>query len=224
MATVPPQAWLIIGGGLLAGAVVGSLVARDDEPVDAGGGFTPFPAGGEWVDPGAPARIAYYADQVAQVTGWGDTLRRYLIAVAYWESRGNSQACHAACEPGSARGWFQLRKGAQCLEGSGYTPDSMLFSEPAQVAIAACHTYRLGNPPWANAGQYVQTRDVRRGWKFPKWSASEYRDDPDTFHNRDSYVETLELVGDTPSFAYAPMFPAGFYWPGLDAVLEAVGA
>lgn len=222
MAAVPPQAWLIMGGGLVAGALVGSLVARDDE-TDSGPEFTPLPVGGEWVDPNAPSRIAYYADLVAEVTGWGNTLRRFLIPVAYWESRGNSQACHGACELGSARGWFQLRKGAKCLENSGYTPDSMLFSEPAQVAIAACHAYQLGTA-WKSPGQKVETRDVRRGWKFPSWVKTSYRNDPATFHNRDSYMETLQVMGDTPNFAYAPMFPPGFYWPGLDAVLEAVGA
>lgn len=229
MDALPAKTWMILGGAAVAGVALGSLVGgtlADEGGVspDGFGGYTPVDVGGNWVDPNAPARIAYYADQISAITGWGPTLKRFLIAVAYWESRGNSQACHGACEIGSARGWFQIRQGAKCLDNSGFTPNTMLFNEPAQVAIAACHIVQLGKPPWANTGQAVQTRDIRRGWKFPSWVASQYRNDPDTFFNRDSYIETLQVVGDTSSFAYAPMFPPGFSWPGLNAALEAVGA
>lgn len=225
MPNIPARTWWVIGGGLLAGLAIGSLL-RDDEPVRVSQGLTGGypPVGGVWVDPGAADRIRYYADKVAAITGWGPTLRKYLTTVAYWESRGNPQSCHGACNEGSARGWFQNRSPSYCFDNSGMSMDEILNDEAAQVALAACHAYRLGRPPWADSGQAVTTADVRRGWKFPKWVSKDYRNDPNTYHNRDSYRETLDLMGYGSSFASQPMFPDGFHWPGLDAALEAVRA
>ncbi len=219
MGAVPAKTWWILGGAAVAGLAVGALVGGDDD-VPANGVTT---GTGQWVDPSAPARIGYYADQVASVTGWGPTLRRYLVAVAYWESRGNSLACQEPCEDGYSRGWFQLRNTSKCFEWSGLTPDQLLYNERAQVAVAACHAYRLGTV-YDNAGQQVQTQDVRRGWWKPHLVASQYRTDPAVEFKRENYREALAAVGQPESFMDAPMFPPGFHWPGFDIVMGAVDA
>ena len=225
MGFVPAKTLWILGGAAVAGVALGSLVGGGDTtPAIKGSGYPPLtPGGGQWVDPGAPARIGQYADQVAAVTGWGSTLRRYLVAVAYWESRGNSRACKEPCEDGFSRGWFQLRETAKCFQWSGLTPDQFLNNEAMQVAVAACHAYRLGTI-CSNQGQQVQTQDVRRGWWKPHLVAQQYRTDPAIEFKRQNYREALTAVGEPLSFMTAPMFPVGFHWPGFDALMGAVNA
>jgi hypothetical protein len=225
MPNLPPKTWWIIGGGLLAGLAIGSLI-RGGRRVRVSQELTSGypPVGGVWVDPGAADRIRYYADKIAAITNWGPMLGEYLTTVAYWESRGNPQACFGSCNENSARGWFQMRKPSGCFDDSGMSVSEILNDEAAQVALAACHINRLGHTPWADSGQKVQTRDIRRGWKFPKWASDDYRNDPETYPNRDNYMATLDLMGFGSGFASEPMFPTGYYWPGLDAALEAVRA
>lgn len=160
--------------------------------------------GGGWVDADAPRRIRAYSAAIEAHTGWTG-LGDFLAATAKTESRGNAAAVG---DSGRSWGWFQIRPAAKCMQWLGLEGPELLHDEALQVAVAACHAYRLGTI-YDSAGQVVQRRDVRRGWKYPYWVAEQYRDVPETKTNQERFRNALRAVGVPESFMYGRIFPPG---------------
>lgn len=161
-------------------------------------------SGKGWADVDAPRRIRAYAAPLETHTGWRG-LGDYLAATARTESRGDSRAVG---DSGRSWGWFQIRPAAKCMQWLGLDGPELLNDEALQVAVAACHAYRLGTI-YESPGQLVQWRDIRRGWKFPKWVQREYRDVAQTAANEKRFRRALQTVGVPESFATRRAFTPG---------------
>ena len=192
------------------------LVARSPRMI---GPTPPLPIGIGWVDSDAPRRIRDLAAPIEAVANWPG-LGHYLAAVAWTESRGNSSVCQGDCGPNSARGWFQIRPKTARVADLGLSP-AAIFDEPTSIALAAWYANRLR--PYASPGQAVDWLAIRRGWAIPGLV-----DDVNEAHERSPktrrrFDEGLAKAGMSASFKHTPAFPPGYQWPGIDAVLSAVG-
>ncbi len=201
-------------GFLLAMLPFGLIVAMAS-PKTAQGATS---GSGDWKDPDAPRRIRQYAAPIEAAAGW-EGLGDFLVALAFTESRGNPRALG---DGGSSGGWFQMKRGARCVDAMGLTARELAEgSEELQVLLAACHARRLGSV-WASSGQAVEWRDIRRGWAFPKWTKQSYRTSSDTQKNRRHFDKGIRAAGLPASFATRRTFPSGFDWPGLTELLAMI--
>jgi hypothetical protein len=202
-------------GALLALVPFGLIVAMAS-PKDAQASGTTGNV--NWKDADAPSRIRQYAAPIEAAAGW-EGLGDFLVALAFTESRGNSQALG---DGGNSGGWFQMKKGARCVDAMGLTATELSkSSEGLQVLLAACHAHRLGTA-WQSSGQAVEWRDVRRGWAFPKWVKESYRQSSETKNNRTRFARGIRAAGLPASFANRRTFPSGFEWPGLSELLTMI--
>lgn len=172
------------------------------------------------------------AHDVAEVTGW-DKLPEFLLANAYTESRGNPMACAAPCGKNSARGLFQLRPTSGFAGELAHLADEepgLLFDPRWNIALAAWYLYRLRN--YGYSGQEIDWLALRRGEALPRLvsdvdeeaSVNKYEDGERSADVRERLESALYAVGLPESFMYQPAFPSSFSWPGIDVVLDAVGA
>lgn len=170
-----------------------------------------------WADADAPRRIRHYAAPIEAATGWTG-LGDFLAAVAYTESRGDVRATG---DGGRAWGWFQLHDGSWCLQAAGYRAAELVTApEPLQVAVAACHAYRLGTV-YGDPGQAIEWRDIRRGWRFPAWVRTSHRATADGLTIEARLEHAYRQVRVPAARARDAAFPPGFRWPGLERVIEA---
>jgi hypothetical protein len=194
----------------VAAAVVVGLIVAGSRPAAAA---VPRPVGpGQWVDPDAPRRIRELADRI----GWSG-LSDFLVAVAYWESRGNSRA--GSDEGNAARGWFGLRPKSARVEDLGLDGDA-LKDEALSVALAAWYAHRVMQPPYAVAGQAIDWLAVRRGWWLPKLVKDGYEAEPGSANVRLALEESFIKAGMDPMLMYE--IADQFAWPGIDAVIAQV--
>ena len=200
-------------GALLALIPIGLLVAMAS-PKEAGASTGSL----AWKDADAPRRIRAHAATIEAASGWTG-LGDYLVALAFTESRGNPRALG---DGGNSGGWFQMKRGAKCVDAMGLTATTLAEApEELQVLLAACHAHRLGTV-WASSGQDVEWRDIRRGWAFPRWVKQSYRGSSDTQNNRNRFDRGIKAAGLPASFATRPAFPPGFEWPGLTELLTMI--
>ena len=198
-------------GGILLAMLPFGLIVAMASPKTAQGATS----SGDWKDADAPRRIREYAAPIEAAAGW-EGLGDFLVALAFTESRGNPRALG---DGGTSGGWFQMKRGARCVDAMGLTARELSeASEELQVLLAACHAHRLGTV-WQSPGQRVEWRDVRRGWAFPKWVKSSYRGSSDTRKNRRHFDKGIRAAGLNASFATRRTFPSGFDWPGLSDLL-----
>lgn len=218
----------LLGGLGAAGVAYAAFGPKKSKATGTRGApAAPEPTGEiKWKDKEAPFRIAELAGKIEDQTGWLG-LSDYLVAVALWESRGVSDVCNmqgGSCGPNNARGWFQLRpqsalsKSPIKLAGK---PD-LLYNEPWSVAMAAWYAYRLRN--WGKSGVPVNWLAVRRGWALPSLVKDVNEDKSRSVEVRDNLERVLGSLGIAESFMYEPAFPPGFVWPGVEQILEIVGA
>lgn len=169
---------------------------------------------------------------VVDVTGWNE-LPEFLLANAYTESRGNPMACAAPCGKNSARGLLQLRPTSGFAGDLAYLADEepdLLFDPRWNVALAAWYLYRLRN--YGYQGQDIDWLALRRGEALPRLvsdveeeaKVDGYSDGERSADVRERLESAMYAVGLDESFMYRPAFPSGFSWPGIDVVLDAVGA
>lgn len=200
----------------LGGAALMGGGGRKSRPMQSG----TFEGPGVWKDVGAPRRIQQLAAPVEYGLGWPG-ISAYLVAVAYGESRGNSRACKSPCGPGWSRGWFQLRPDSKCARDMDVSSNAFLNNEAAQVAVAICHARRLGIV-YDQPGQTIQWRDIRRGWKYPKWVGASYRNDSDTQGNYNAFLRNLTNVGVSQSFARSRAFPLNLDVPHVHTIYKMI--
>ena len=108
-------------------------------------------------------------------------------------------------------------------------PD-LLFDPRWNLALGAWYLYRLRN--YAFSGQTIDWLALRRGEALPRLvkdvdeeaSVSGYDDGERSADVRERLEKAVYAVGLPESFIYQQAFPSGFHWPGIDAVLDAVGA
>ena len=205
---------LMLGGAVVMGGGTGSK----QRPMQSGSANGP----GVWKDVDAPRRIALLAAPIEYGLPWPG-LTNYLLAVAYGESRGVSYACKSPCGPGWSRGWFQLRSITKCFGDMGLSESQLMSNEAAQVAMAACHARRLGII-YDEPGQTVQWRDIRRGWKYPKWTGASWRNSSEAQGNYTAFVRNLNNVGLSQSFASQRSFPSGLDVPHVKQLYNMIRA
>ena len=175
----------------------------------------PTPGGG-WADADAPRRIREIARPLEQLFGWRG-LGDFLVAVAWTESRGNSQATG---DGGASHGWFQLRRVSSRVGDLGMGVEA-LYDEPLAVALAAWYAKRLR--PYSLKEQVVDWLALRRGWRFPSSVSDVQETKASSVRTKGHFSQGVSKAGLPQSFMYAPAYPPGYSWPGIDAVLSAVG-
>lgn len=169
---------------------------------------------GPWVDADAPRRIRQLVAPIEAELGWPG-LGDYLVAIAWIESRGNSQAGSSA-NTNDARGWFGERPDSAELDELGLSV-AALKDEPTSVGLVTDYIYRLRKH--ADPGQVVDWLALRRGhanwWRVPHVNSD---------HSCEQLARGLVAAGLDPSFMLQPAFGPDFHWPGREAVLQIVGA
>lgn len=171
----------------------------------------PQPAGpGRWVDADAPRRIRALAERL----GWPG-LGDFLVAVAYWESRGNSIAGSSAGN--AARGWFGMRPQTARVDDLSLEPDALKV-EPVAVALAGWLVDRLR--PYAAPGQVVDWLAIRRGWYLPSLVDDVAEQHAASRKVREAFEEALAKVGLEASFMHQEVDFSS--WPGIAAAMERV--
>lgn len=207
--------WLAVlgGGGLLA-----ALASRDHAPPPRRGGG----GGGRWANAGAPAEIRRLAAPIERATGW-DGLADFLVAVAWWESRGDATAVNPEGGPNAARGWFQIRPRSSNNQGIVRDP-ALLLQTGISVGIAADYAYRMVQR-WRRDMGVVLVPDwlaIRRGWACPALvddvdETASIPGCPSSADVREHFLKSLDAVGLPRTFAEQPAEPQR--WPGQQAVL-----
>lgn len=166
----------------------------------------------QWVDPDAPRRIRAYAAPIEQLVGWPG-LGDFLVAVAYIESRGNSQAGSDA-DTNEARGWYGMRPKSSRATDLGLDPLVVLKNEADATALAAWYAHRMRKE--ALPGQQLDWLAVRRGWGFPKDVRAV--DHPGYWKQLSM---GLKAAGLPANWMLTPAFTSSYDWPGVEAVRQA---
>lgn len=204
MARTGPHGGCVIWWIVAAALGLGVALGPGERPREAGAV--------KWAEPGAPGRIRAMAKRVERQTNWLG-LADFLTAVAYWESRGDSNAIGSAGEVG----WFQIGSGSRCLEQLGIQQSDLRGNEWLQVVVAACHAQVLGTlytdfvPDWLA---------IRRGWKYPRLTGDVHERDPVSADIRRRFAEALRRVGSSTAFMSRQVFPGDFHWPGVQQIAE----
>jgi len=180
------------------------------------------PGGGKWRDPRAPAEIRRLAAPIERATGWVG-LADFLVAVAWWESRGAAGAVNPEGGPNAARGLLQIRPRSSSNQGIVDDP-SLLLMPAINIAIGADYAYRMVER-WRQKMGNVLKPDwlaIRRGW-----ACGALVDDVDEIKSipgcppsaevRARFLKALDAVGLSRGFAELPAEPRT--WPGQQAVL-----
>ena len=203
MARIPP--WIAysalgVGATTLGVATVAALWPAD-RPLCRG-----------WVDPNAPDQIRALALPIERMTnlkGLGD----FLAGVAWIESRGNP---HAGSDLGNmARGWFGIRPESARVYELGLSPD-VLKDGPTAVGLATWYIQRC--IPYASEGQTLDWLSFRRCWGRP---ADVSKVDHPGY--REQFARGLSCAGVDPYFMFKKAIRWNYTWPGIDAILAAVG-
>jgi hypothetical protein len=203
--------WWIASGILLAAAVVASSnVASTPQS------YAERPPGSGWVDRDAPRRIRALAAPIERIAAWPG-LGDFLVATAWRESRGNSSAQNAS----GAKGWFQLFGWTARTDDIGVPASVLRTDEPLQVALAAWYAFRLR--PFAYYGQIVDWAALSRGWAYPTLVDDVNLEQQRSRDNLRRFEEAVEHAGLPEDFVHFTAFGPMFTWPGIDAVLRAVG-
>lgn len=207
------QTWWVAAGILVAATLV---VVRPH----VGGSAQSYavrPPGSGWVDPDAPRRIRQIAAPIQKLAHWPG-LGDFLVANAWTESRGNSRAVN---DSSGAVGWFQVFRSTMRADDLGVSREQILNDERIQVALISWYIYRLR--PYAAAGQTIDWAAIRRGEAYPSLVSDTDLSQQRSRENQARFVEGIAKAGLPPAFLHYPAFPQGFQWPGIDAVLAAVG-
>lgn len=200
--------WLLPAAGVAAGLLVRRKAAATSAPLPGGGGGYPA-VKGKWVDADAPRRIRIIAAPIEAAMNWPG-LGTYLAAISWVESRGNA---FAGSDSGNlARGWFGIRPKSARVEELGL-PASALKDERDSVALAAWYAYRCLK--YADPGQTVDWLAIRRCWGYPSKT-----DDVGSDMGFGHLSDGLDKIGVPQEFMYAPAFPPGFQWLGVDVALQ----
>jgi hypothetical protein len=204
-------AWWIAAGILIASTVV---VARS--PFGSSS-YAVRPIGSGWVDADAPRRIRMLAAPIERIAHWPG-LGDFLVANAWTESRGNSRAQNGSS---GAVGWFQGFPSTLRADDLGIGRAQILADENLQVALQAWYAYRLR--PYARSGQVIDWSAIRRGEAYPSLVDDTALTQQRSRDVQRRFEEGVDKAGLPAAFAHYPAFPPGFAWPGIDAVLGAVG-
>ncbi len=165
-----------------------------------------------WVDKTAPAQIQALAKPIEKMTGLKG-LGDFLSGVAWIESRGNPRA--GSDEGNRARGMYGIRPESGRVYDLGMTGDA-LKDLPTATALAAWYIHRC--IPYAFPGQEIDWLAFRRCWGYPTDT-----DEIDHPGYRTQFARGLECAGIDPSFMYKTAIRNDYTWPGIDAILAAVG-
>lgn len=207
-----PETPYWIGAGILVAAALVAVRPSSTMPMS----YQDRPVGTGWADGDAPRRIRQIAAPIERLAHWPG-LGDFLVATAWRESRGNPRAAN----PSGAKGWFQLFAQSARVRDLGYSSAVLTGDERMQVALAAWYAYRLR--PYATPNQNIDWSAISRGWAYPSLV-----DDVHLVHERSRanlrrFLDGVTKAGLSESFMRYPAFPTGFNWPGIDAVLAAVG-
>ena len=168
---------------------------------------------GAWRNPDAPAQIRALAKPVERITnlkGLGD----FLAGVAWIESRGNPDAGTDALN-NKARGALGMRPKSAKTSALGMSPNA-LKDLPTAVALATWYINRC--IPWADPGQKIDWLSLRRCWGVPSDV-----DEVDHPGYKAQFARGLACAGVAPGFMFKKAIRWNYKWPGIDAVLAAVG-
>lgn len=165
-------------------------------------------AGGEGL-----SQVRSIASRIEERWGWTH-LSDFLVAVAWTESRGNSQA--GRWTGNLAVGWFGMRPNTALIGELGLTREDMRRPD-VQVALAAYLAWRLRK--YRDPGQTITWYDIRRGWALPVLVARSNANAPRSLEVLERWEKSIRDTG-IPDISNARAIPPGFQWPGFDAVLE----
>jgi hypothetical protein len=202
--------WWVAAGIIFAAALVASRIRGP------GQSYAVRPVGSGWADGDAPRRIRALAAPIERVARWPG-LGDFLVATAWRESRGNPRAFNNS----GARGWFQLFGNSARVDDIGVAPSVLNSDEPLQVVLASWYAYRLR--PFASPGQVIDWAAISRGWAYPGLVDDVGLTQERSRDNLRRFEEGVYKAGLPAGFVHYAAFPSGFAWPGIDAVLSAVG-
>jgi|GEM_PF-5076109 len=166
---------LLILGGSSASAADSGLGSLD---LDIPGGATPTDFDPSILSDKA-RRVYDYARHVEDLGIWTPGFAEFAVATSRIESGHNPNAMNkSSAFENAARGLYQIRpKSAfSWRNGLEHLQDQpeLLFDPSWATAVAADYAKRLVDV-YADPGQRVTWADLRRGWKYPKLVAEQYR-------------------------------------------------
>jgi hypothetical protein len=201
--TIPtwaPYALLGVGVATATGLVVSALLP-DVKPTRC-----------DWRDPTAPHWIREITKPIERMTnlkGLGD----FFAAVAWIESRGDPRA--GSDQGNAARGLLGMRPVSARVSDLGLPP-SALKDARTSIALGAWYLHRCLK--YAAPGQRIDWLSIRRCWKYPSLT-----DDEDDTSVQPNLAKGLYCSGTDPDFMFKKAIRWNYDWPGVDAVLAAVG-
>lgn len=203
MRPIPPwAAYSAFGVGVaaLSGAVVYALLPS-----------TPALCRG-WSDPAVPDQIRELTKPIENLTNL-DGLGDFFAGVAWIESRGDPRA--GSDTGNAARGLLGMRPKSARVADLGLSP-SALKDMRTSLALGTWYIHRC--IPYADPGQKIDWLALRRCWGYPSDV-----DDVDSSGYRDQFARGLRCSGVDPDFMNKTAIRWNYHWPGIDAILNAVG-
>jgi hypothetical protein len=211
----------------IAAAGAGLFVFGASRKAGASGlGGLDLPSGGsDDLDLSAKAQRVYdYAKHVEDLGIWTPGFAEFAVATSYIESRHNPNAMNkSSAFENAARGLYQLRPKSAFNWRNGLehlqSQQDLLFDPAWATATAADYARRLATY-YASEGQTVTWGDLRRGWKYPKLTASQYRTQEPA--NRKQFLDAIEKTTQRPELVDEPAMLGN--WPGVLDLQEYLAA
>lgn len=161
------------------------------------------------------ATVRALAAPVANLIGQPG-LPTMAAAVGYTESRYKTNLRNDS----GMLGIFQEHPDSMRVDDLGL-PSSVLFDPRYATALLAWYYKRLR--PYARAGQTIDWLALRRGGAYPDLVDDVEETKQRSREVRERFEDALDAIGVPRSFMYQAAFPSGYHWPGINAVLGALG-
>ena len=219
--------WLILSALGVVGAAAFTLRPRTAAAKSSssdGGGSSTGGGGGAPIGPDALSKLFERAEIAAKWPG----LATFLLAASWTESTWHPDAR----SPSGAIGLFQLKPASARIAELGLPPS--VLTDPAwATALYLWYLARMRN--YAAPGQVIDWLALRRGGAYPvlvadvhesftaEQSGAKGATGQRSAEVRGRFELALAHTGVPTSFENQPAFPAGWTWPGLPAIVTALG-
>ncbi len=201
----------VLGGLMLIGGGASAMPSESPTTRPRGSDLRPAEQDELW-------RLSKQVEAMGILPGWAE----FTQPSAWIESRFNPEAGSSKIN-NAARGWLGERPESMFNWKNDLThlqqQPNLLKNRKWAVSMAADYAYRIMRDMTAS-GQVITMADLRRGWGYPNRIHQKHR--AGGAANLNQFREAIEEVGANPNLPNKQITIGS--WPGVQAILEQLGA